>query len=409
MHIVFATTSCSKSMYQSIFEMRNKKILDPAQKFFEQLISGVAQVGESVSVSAISIRPVSASTCKKKWFSKSEEIVERVKYVYPFFVNGKMLRFLTTYISTFFSTLRELNKHKGEDRVLICDPLQPHCSAPARLAAKIAGVKTIAVVTDLPRYATSMKTGTKLTIKRRLQNLYEGWSEKETRKYDGYIFLTEAMNDEINKKNAPVLIVEGSIDANIVISFNGEKKEKRTVVYAGGVYEKYGVKKLVESFLLADLPDVELHIYGEGAYVEELMEVSEKNANIVYKGCVLNTELPLIESQATLLVNPRSTDEDYTKFSFPSKTLEYLSSGTPVLSTRLLGIPSEYDDYLYWFNDESVEGMSETLVKILGKSEEELVSFGIRAKDFVFSSKSNVVQGKRIVNFVDSIIKGEMF
>ena len=47
-----------------------------------------------------------------------------------------------------------------------------------------------------------------------------------------------------------------------------------------------------------------------------------------------------------ILVNFRSPNEELTKYSFPSKILEYISSGSLVLSTRLLGIPDEYFSYI---------------------------------------------------------------
>lgn len=40
-------------------------------------------------------------------------------------------------------------------------------------------------------------------------------------------------------------------------------------------------------------------------------------------------------------------------------------SGTPVLTTPLPGMPEEYDQYVYLFDDESTEGMHQTLKLLL--------------------------------------------
>ena len=56
-------------------------------------------------------------------------------------------------------------------------------------------------------------------------------------------------------------------------------------------------------------------------------------------GCVTNDEIVRLQCEATLLVNPRPSDKEFCKYSFPSKTIEYMASGTPVLMTKLPGVP----------------------------------------------------------------------
>ena len=48
-----------------------------------------------------------------------------------------------------------------------------------------------------------------------------------------------------------------------------------------------------------------------------------------------------------VLVNPRPNNEEYTKYSFPSKDIEYLSSGKPTVAFLLDGMPKCYQDFLY--------------------------------------------------------------
>lgn len=402
MKIFFASSACSKAKYEEIFNLRNKKILDPAQKFFEQLITGTANcdiaLKENIKVTSITAKPVSASTSSKYCFKTETEISEKAEYIYIGFLNGKLSRFITTFITSFFATLRLLKNNK--EAVMLCDPLYTHMSVAVRLAARLRGVKAVAIVTDIPVFATEMKQSNKTTLKYKLQHLYEYFSMKDIVKYDAYINLSKHMNSIVNPKNRPSMVLEGSMDSKIVPSKAIRPKEKRVVVYAGGVYAKYGVKQLTEAFVKAEIENTELHIYGDGSYVDELKSLSIEYPQVKYMGCVLNTELPEIESRATLLVNPRFSNEEYTKFSFPSKTLEYMSSGTPVLSTRLEGIPDDYNDYLYWFDDESLEGMANKLKDVLENTDAELENFGKTAQNFALNNKSNIVQGKRIINFV---------
>ena len=55
---------------------------------------------------------------------------------------------------------------------------------------------------------------------------------------------------------------------------------------------------------------------------------------------------------------------------------------------------------MYFFDDESEEGMLATLQDVLGKSEEAHHEFGKKAKEFVMTEKTNVKQAKKLLDFV---------
>lgn len=102
----------------------------------------------------------------------------------------------------------------------------------------------------------------------------------------------------------------------------------------------------------------------------------------------------------TLLIKPRPTDEEYTKYLFPSKNMEYMVSGTPVLTTKLPGMPKEYNDYVYLIEDETVEGLATTFENLLSKPKEELYAKGLKAKNFVLQEKNNVVQARKTIDML---------
>ena len=49
-----------------------------------------------------------------------------------------------------------------------------------------------------------------------------------------------------------------------------------------------------------------------------------------------------------------------------------MASGTPVLTTRLPGMPKEYEEFVYLINDETIDGIGEALVSVLSDSREVL-------------------------------------
>lgn len=104
-----------------------------------------------------------------------------------------------------------------------------------------------------------------------------------------------------------------------------------------------------------------------------------------------------------MLVSAKSTDDRHTNFAFPSKILEYMTSGTAVLTTRVGGIPEEYFDYVYTINDESIDGIAKSIEKTLNIPIEELTLIGNRAKTFVTEKKNYSEQAKRIVEFLNKL------
>lgn len=122
-----------------------------------------------------------------------------------------------------------------------------------------------------------------------------------------------------------------------------------------------------------------------------------------YLGVAANSEIVKAEIAATLLVNPRPSHEDYTKYSFPSKNMEYMASGTPVLTTRLPGMPEDHKPYVYFIEQEDAEGIKDALRQILSQDAQTLHEFGARAKEFVLKEKNNRAQAAKVVNFIRKV------
>ena len=155
-------------------------------------------------------------------------------------------------------------------------------------------------------------------------------------------------------------------------------------------------------FLQADLPNTRLEIYGPGDYVKELQQIAQSDSRVFYGGMLLNTEIVKKEQEAALLVNPRPTHEEFVKYSFPSKTMEYMASGTPVLTTRLPGMPKEYYPYVDFIEEESAAGIAAALKTVLSASDEELFAKGNAARAFVLDGRNNVVQAEKLLRMLES-------
>ena len=106
----------------------------------------------------------------------------------------------------------------------------------------------------------------------------------------------------------------------------------------------------------------------------------------------------------SLLINPRPTDLSFSRFSFPSKTSEYMLSGTPILTTRISGIPQEYDEFLNYIDDESYTGIARCIKNILSDSNRRMrYEKAQLARDFITKKKNKNIQTKKIVELLNRV------
>ena len=166
---------------------------------------------------------------------------------------------------------------------------------------------------------------------------------------------------------------------------------------AGLLEDEFGVGFLIDSFKKADVENAELIFYGKGTSVEYIEEENKKDERIKYAGQLTNAEIIEKEKTATLLINPRPPVGQWTAYSFPSKNIEYISSGTPLVAFKLAGIPDEYDEYFYKIPSNESDEFAKTLKELLNKPDKELIEFGARAQKWVLENKNPKIQAEKIL------------
>ena len=382
MHIIYAVTTCSDRVYKQLFSNVKVKPAFQSQKYHRLLIEGLA---DGAKVDVVANPPVNRSVLSENIVRLPEEEEGGAHYRYIPAIRNPILKAAAVGFGTFFKTLFLIRK----DSAVVVDGLNRVTALSGMLAACLRGKPCVGIVTDLP----DMLSGSRFS---------KGFANFVIRHCTHYVLLTQAMNDYLNKQGKPYVILEGHADITMAerIPAMEKKISPRVCFYAGGVSKRYGLGNLVEGFRKADLPNAALHIYGPGDYVKELQQIAAEDERIFYGGMLLNTEIVDKEQQATLLVNPRPTDEEYVKYSFPSKTMEYMASGTPVLTTVLPGMPKEYHPYVYLLEEETADGIAEMLKEVLENSDEELFRKGEEARCFVLEQKNNVIQARKILEML---------
>lgn len=295
---------------------------------------------------------------------------------------------------------KRLRKVRATDAIIIYSTSFPALYAASYLKRKNPSVKIINIITDLPEY---MSSGNNF-IYRALKSIGIKLYNKYSKNLDGYVLLAPKMIERLPNRNIPWIQLEG-----IYVSPPNKKtqftRKDKTILYSGALESKYGIVDLLDAFEMIDDKEYKLYLCGVGTAVETIKERSSKDTRIQYLGQLDHDVVKNLQSQVSLLINPRPSKDDYTMYSFPSKTIEYMASGTPVLMTRLRCLPKEYCQYLYFIEKETPDGIRDKIVSFFDTPKSERNAIGNKASEFILKNKTANVQASRIIDFIDNINK----
>ncbi len=378
--ILYISNATDYAVFDELFRAGKLSPAHQMQKFNSSIITGLSQHDNVVALSALPYLDVSAPRVDKH--------VGRIHYIAIKNTRGRFHK-PSNLLHLLVEGIRSIRKKRP--RYILCDAISVSPCYVSLILSYIFKIPLIGIVTDLPG------------LLRKEKNVTEGLGRM--RRFDGYILLTAEMNPFVNPKKKPYLVMEGLLAPN-ALEFEESKSVPRIVLYTGALWKHdAGIEYFVEGFLNANIENCELHLYGVGELEEWLKEVGHRHPTVKYMGCVTNEEVVREQQRATLLVNPRPSTEEFCKYSFPSKTMEYMASGTPILMTRLPGVPEEYFNYLYTINKETSEGVLESLKSIFQQNQRELTRFGMNARNFVMENKGCRTQCKKINEFCMTIKK----
>lgn len=335
---------------------------------------------------------------KKFWF-KSFKSFGRDNVSSYGFLNLSGFKLFSRFISVVKAIFE--NRPTGESCIIIYSVHLPFLAA-VTLYKKIIrnNVKVILIVPDLPEYMSSCD-GALIRVLKFIQSKILNYCYKSV---DGYVLLTKYMLEHIPVKVEQYVVVEGVSNGTLVdeITTNNLNPSMKSIFYSGTLDSRYGIRELIEAVENLSI-EVELLICGEGDSKEYILDASKRTSRIRYLGQLPRSEVLKIQKSCTLLINPRSDAGQFTKYSFPSKVIEYMCSGRPVLMYSLPGIPSEYYEYCFRISGDGVAGIMESLENVLLMDAEILNDVGARAKSFVLNEKSGFKQSQKIFNLIERL------
>ena len=333
--------------------------------------------------------PQMASYPKNKMFfvkRKKIFILDIFETTYVRFINIPIFKQLCQIIDLFLLIKKSLNKK--EYLKIICFNNNIQTSFPIRIIQKLYKAKIIVILADPPvNDSLAHKICNKLC-----NNMLKD--------YDKYILLNEYCVSYFNL-NKPYLIIDGGVEIGKITDDTEYRIDNKNLLYTGALTYYSGIETLIDAAISLKEKGVKLIICGKGELSESIKKISSEEKNIIFLGSISHTEVLQLQKQCFLLVNPRKTEDEIAKLTFPSKTFEYLLSGRPILSTKLNCYGKEYEDKMFFVKSCKKELFIEKITEILNLDVEYLQLLGKLNVDWVKKEKNWDVQGDKIVRFVN--------
>jgi glycosyltransferase involved in cell wall biosynthesis len=292
-------------------------------------------------------------------------------------------------------------QNEGEKAILIYSAFLPFLKAAIEAKKEFSDLKIYLILPDLPQFMggpdNKLYRGFKKYTNNQLLKCFE--------KTDGFVLLSKYMTELLPIDNKPWTVVEGIFNSKTAEPLPvNNTNNKKIILYTGTLARRYGILRLLEAFKLIRNEDYLLIICGDGDSKEDINLATEKDKRIIYKGSLDRSDVLRMQREASLLINPRTPEGEFTRFSFPSKTMEYLASGVPALIYKLPGIPEEYYQYCYSLEEISPEALAKKITGILQLDPDTRNGIGVKARQFILENKNPRVQCEKVYKLIEKQI-----
>ena len=353
------------------------------QNFYYKLIKALA-INNNVSV--VSHRPLVKGMFRKNAVEGDTTVDGKIKFYYTSNKCDKLFKLLKEESVIEKTAKQAIEDFMSHDFVIVADTLRLNLLKAAKKIAKQYDVKIVGMLTDNPFNLSSSNPFVNKTLVKQASTL------------DGYLSLTQGLVEVFNT-NKPSYVFEGLVSEES----EGKKDPIFNYFYFGGsLYERYGVKTLVDAFHKSNVK-YKLVLAGNGPLVDYIEQMAEDDYRILYLSQLSKEKNIAYMRNSIANINPRPLNYKMDNESVPSKLLEYLSIGTPVISTKYPKLYSTFKDDVTWIDGNSIEDMRFALEHYEVPNQEQYLKKAATARRKVFEFYGLNVQAESIDHFLAEI------
>jgi len=403
-HYVFLGGLYPKEQEKELFKLCKGRLSFAANKHQWNMVEGLEEnIGSPVTlINTFFIPPFPA--CKKKVFqTEFWSHADTAEDINIGFLNVRWIRNICQENGV-YRTLKSLLQKNKEDKTVVFVYTMRFCLMKAIVRLKKAGFDfhVCLIVPDVP--SVLMNYGGRKSLLQQITARYNlSHVNRYTEQMDSFVLLSEPMTELVDIGNRPYCIVDGLCNSEMIANLSCASEEtsnKKRIVYTGSLHREYGICDLLEAFRCLSGDDYQLIVAGAGNAVEDVWDACHADGRITYLGTLRAEDVRSLQASATILINPRPIDGLDAKYSFPSKTIEYMLAGKPVVMNRLPGMDIAYEKYVFTPQKCGCQGLGETIEYVCSLPQEDIERITKAARQFVVDEKNSAVQMKRVMDMV---------
>lgn len=248
----------------------------------------------------------------------------------------------------------------------------------AALFPKVTGARVILDLHDLMPEFFAAKTGSAMTD---LPVRLVIWQEQLSCRFaDHVITVTDVWRETLIRRGVPehkVSVVMNVADSAVFRRREGQVSQNGDgfgLIYHGTFTHRYGVDLIVRAVeeVREEIPGIRLTLLGRGETLEDLIQLTETlnlEEHVTIGGTLHVSQLPPLIAEADVGIVPNRSNI-FTDGLLPTKLMEYVALGTPVIAARTPTIAAYFDESMVqFFEPGSVEDLAHSILSLYGDRE----------------------------------------
>lgn len=236
-------------------------------------------------------------------------------------------------------------------------------------------------------------------LKKAFAEIYFSLGKALIRFFDGFIFFQNMAAKRLKVKDKPFIVIKPGVNKTNACSI--KQQEDFLITYCGTLSELNGLDALLDSLKYFDSSNVKFAFCGRGPLLNKVIEAENKYDFVSFKGLLSGKDLDELYSESSLLLNLRRVDDEAMYYAFPSKIFECISSGIPVLTTKVLD-DKEFVENTYILDAVTPENIADK-IKFAIKDKENAGEKAKRAKSYIEEKYSFDKSARKVLDFINTL------
>jgi glycosyltransferase involved in cell wall biosynthesis len=313
------------------------------------------------------------------------------------FLNLFIVKHLTKFVSLFSHLLKTHFSTKKETAYLVYN-LNNIILIVLWFLNLVKRRKVVVIIADMPMAAMPDEG----LLKTKLRSVDRWIVTSIVSSFDGLVVLSEHSAEDYFP-TLDRIVIEGILSQDIIDKYTEKpvvysQENTVTFTYIGRLSGSQNLDDAIKAFQLCKRPELRFIICGKGELQPFIENAAVKDKRIILKGFVPNEEMEAIVESTDYFISPKKEDGYFSRYSFPSKIIEYMAYGKPVLTHKLSCLPEEYFEHLVFLQGADQEYLNFfDGCKIIDVKHREI---GAAGKRFVIENKNRKHQLSKINNII---------